>query len=782
MVLDPEFPKIEEAKSKSPISWRWVRWLLVYPVLGLAGCHMLLTGSPIPLWHSEQLDHPVVVKALTDKTLVLADGRSVALPFIKRLPKSDPVFLKALTRGVEVGQDGEVVGLIRDYRTRGNDPFLWTDRRINLSDLAGLMNPDGIDDSIVPAEQIKDLKKNDSRSADSHGSPFSLVSKARNMRSIYEACLSKVSVRPLDTGSPYGNTRLGVKYVGDTVCARCHAEISESYGRHSMGRSLAPIASAPAVGNDDASGRVLFESHGLEYSIENRDGHIIHRERRRDASGNLIAQNEAEVQFAVGSGRQGVTYLIERDGFLFQSPITWYERERKWELSPAYEKVNLHFDRPIEADCLFCHANHTEPVAGSLNRYRPPIFNGHSIGCERCHGPGELHVKSPTMVDGRDTTIVNPAGLEPSLRDAVCQQCHLIGHHRVERLDRRSEDYRPGLPFYWFWTVLEPSAGPAEHHAVGQVEQMHESLCFRASRGRLGCISCHDPHRLPAPEEKVAYYRKRCLECHTDRGCSLPSAVRLVQSHADDCAGCHMQRSRSSDIIHVAATSHRILRHAAEPDRSSVPAGDPLGKQLSEVNFHRDLMDERQRAAAERDIGVALCLDGPQGAAAAAPRLEAALAARPDDVAAWEAKGFALGQLGRGEEALAAFRTALTREPNREAALIGAGYLAARGGRRQDAIAFWQRAVTMSPWRSDYHAELAFLHFQERDWQAAAEVCRETLSLNPFNLETRKLLVGCSLRLQGLEAARREFQTLLRFDPPDRDELIRRFAPLMGNR
>jgi len=782
MFLDSGPAEIGAAKSKSPTSWRWVRWLFVYPALALAGCHLLMTGSPIPLWYSEQLDHPVDVKALTDNTLVLADGRSVALPFIKRLPKSDPVFLKALTHGVEVNQEGEVAGLIRDYHTWGNVPFLGTDRRINLSDLAGLLNPDGIDDSIVPAELIKDLRKNESRSLDSHSLPFSLVSKARSMRSVYETCVSRVSVHLVDNGSPYENTRPGVKYVGNTICARCHGEISETYRRHPMGRSLAPIASAPARRNDNVSGRVLFESHGLEYSIENRDGHIIHRESKRDVSDNLISQNEGEVQFALGSGRQGVAYLIERDGFLFQSPISWYVRERKWDLPPGYETFNPHFDRPIESNCLFCHANQVESVAGPLNRYRPPIFQGHAIGCERCHGPGELHVKRPTMVDGRDTTIVNPAGLELSLRDAVCQQCHLIGDHRVERLDRRSEDYRPGLPFYWFWTVLQPSAAPDKHRAVGQVEQMHESRCYRASRGRLGCISCHDPHLLPAPEEKVAYYRERCLGCHAERDCRLPSAVRLGQSHDDDCAGCHMPRSRSSDIIHAASTSHLILRHADEPDRSSVPAGESLGEQRFLVNFHRELMDERERAAAERDIGVALSRDGPQGAAVAAPKLEAALAARPDDVAAWEAKGFALGQLGRGEEALAAFRTALTRQPGRESALTGAGYLASRGGRRQDAITFWQRAVTISPWRSDYHAHLASLYFQAHDWHAAAEACRETLRLNPANLETRKLLVGCTLRLKGLQAARSEFQTLLKFDPPDREELIRRFAPLSGTR
>jgi hypothetical protein len=196
MVLDPEFTHIEKDKSKPSTVWSWVRWLLVYPLLGLAGCHMLMTGSPIPLWYSERLDHPVVVKELTDKTLVLADGRSVSLPFIKRLPRNDPVFLKALEHCVEVGQDGEVVGLIRDYRTCGNDPYLWVERRINLSDLAGFMDPDGIDDSIVHPDEIKFLKENESRSVDSHGLPFLVMHKAHKMRQTYEAAKSRVKEQP----------------------------------------------------------------------------------------------------------------------------------------------------------------------------------------------------------------------------------------------------------------------------------------------------------------------------------------------------------------------------------------------------------------------------------------------------------------------------------------------------------------------------------------------------------------------------------------------------------
>jgi hypothetical protein len=80
MVVDSDFADV--TKSKSMTRWSWLRCLFVYPLVGLAGCHMLLTGSPIPLWYTERLDHPVVFKEVTDKGLVLADGRSISLHFI----------------------------------------------------------------------------------------------------------------------------------------------------------------------------------------------------------------------------------------------------------------------------------------------------------------------------------------------------------------------------------------------------------------------------------------------------------------------------------------------------------------------------------------------------------------------------------------------------------------------------------------------------------------------------------------------------------------------------
>jgi Tfp pilus assembly protein PilF len=588
--------------------------------------------------------------------------------------------------------------------------------------------------------------------------------------------------RPLELAirSPYLNTRPGVKYVGDAACIRCHTEIGESYRSHPMGRSVSPIIPATAsTDKGNTAAAPLFEAGGLQYSIENRDGHVIHKETRRSPSGGIVAECAAEVQFTVGSGRQALAYLIEHDGFLFQSSITRYVRADRWDLAPGYEKNNLHFERPILGTCLFCHANRVENVAGTVNRFEPPIFRGYAIGCERCHGPGELHVRDPTIVDGRDVTIVNPRALEPALRDAVCEQCHLSGVKRIERLDRRNEDFRPGLPFHQFWIALS-AAGTAENRFVNHVEQMHESRCFRESRGGLGCISCHDPHRAPKPGEALGYFRQRCLECHADRGCSLPATVRLARSREDDCIGCHMPRSRTSDVFHGVATDHRVPRRTGEAGQPPSPERQPRVGEGRVVLFHGDLMDEQERAAAGREIGIALArsYEWPESAAAALPLIEAALSSRPDDVTAWECKGVALARIGRHEQSQAAFRTALAQEPNRESALADAADFADEAGRHADAVDYWRRAIAVSPWRANYHGRLGLALFQAREWREAALECRAAIRLSPADLVARELLIRCELRLNHNEAARKEFQTLLDFDPPDRNELIRRFASL----
>jgi thioredoxin-like negative regulator of GroEL len=581
--------------------------------------------------------------------------------------------------------------------------------------------------------------------------------------------------------SPYRNARPGIGYVGDAACARCHREIARAYREHPMGRSLAPIGDKEGTPLGAGAG-LPVEAQGVRYTVERRDGRLFHRAWRQGSDGGVFAEVEAEVRYALGSGTRGIAYLIERDGFLFQSPIAWFAQRGHWGISPGYGEfaAQPNFERPIQPDCLNCHANRFRPVAGTLNRYETPIFQGHAIGCERCHGPGELHPESAGRSALSDRTIVNPADLAPALRESVCQQCHLQGSYRFTRVGRGPLDFRPGLPLHRFWAVfLMKKEDRGQFEAVGHVEQMESSRCFRASRGALGCISCHDPHRLPPRATRSDYYRGRCLECHEQRGCALPAVERRVRGPGEDCIACHMPRLAVTNIPHAAATDHRIPRGTPGPAPEGPRAAPGQPADIPLMDYHWGLMTEAERRDAERDLGVALgwaariMNAAPALARAAATRalpfLEAACRDRPDDLDARESLGYAYGFLDRHEDALRAFEEILRIEPGRELTLRSSARVLIRLQRPDLARAALERAIAVDPWRSEHRLALARIRAQSGDWPGALAAGREAIRLNPESFEARSLLVRCYLHSHQPEKADAEFRTLLRFYPASRE-------------
>ena len=585
----------------------------------------------------------------------------------------------------------------------------------------------------------------------------------------------------LTFSTPWRNVRPEAHYVGDHVCAECHGDIEATYRRHPMGRSFAPVSQAAAVERYDRAAGNPFEKDGFEFLVERRDNRVFHRELRRDSQGGTVLDVPVEVQFAIGSGTRGRSYLINRDGYLFQSLLSWYSQPAVWDFTPGFV-VREQFERPAQAACLFCHCNQVQPVADTVNRYRVPIFHGYAIGCERCHGPGELHVQSVQRGEQTPGTIVNPGRLVPALREAVCQQCHLQGEVRVLRRGRQWFDYRPGLPLQLFLSVFVRSKQFTNGEEAGShTEQIYGSRCFRESQGKLGCISCHDPHVLPHAEQKVAYYRRRCLACHTEQSCGLPSSVRLAKVPADDCIHCHMPRT-GSRIAHRAVTDHRIRRR---PDGKPPPnegVGRLLPAEIPLVPFYRDQVDP-QDVEISRDLGLALMELGKtypqlarQGSALALPLLEAAVQRSPEDVPACEAVAFALWQLDRKPEALAALQTALERAPQRELTLTYLAVLAGSLGKRDEAIRYWQRALAVNPWCSQYYYRLAGLLAERREWQEGLEQVDRAIQLNPAAPEMRLLRISCLVQCSQSGRARAELDKLIALRPDDREKLLAWFA------
>src|SRR5437764_1144006 len=204
-------------------------------------------------------------------------------------------------------------------------------------------------------------------------------------------------------------------------------------------------------------------------------------------------------------------YTAEADGFLIESPLTWYASRQGWGLSPGYDRPDQQgFGRGIDAVCLYCHAGQAELVGESKQQFQ---IREAAIGCERCHGPGSLHLARHTAqraagkaADGPDLTIVNPAHLPRPMAEAVCQQCHLQSAASIVARGKKPTDYRPGLPLQEFRHDYSSAGDAAAMTVTGHVEQMHRSRCYQRS-DTLSCRTCHNPHGEPEARERVAYYR-----------------------------------------------------------------------------------------------------------------------------------------------------------------------------------------------------------------------------------------------------------------------------------
>jgi hypothetical protein len=413
------------------------------------------------------------------------------------------------------------------------------------------------------------------------------------------------------------------------------------------------------------------------------------------------ASDLRQLSYYIGSGANGRSFGYQLNGFLFEAPVTWYAQTGAWDVSPGYESdKGSTWSRPIEPSCLFCHASQTRWVQGTVNAYSDPVFDQGGIACERCHGPGSLHVEGKGKM-------VNPAKLAPRLRDAVCAQCHLTGQSRVVRTARRLEDYRPGYPLSDFVAVIVPVSKEG-FQATSHVEKLAESACKRAAGDRLWCGTCHDPHGVPTKSESAAWFRSKCLTCHDTSQCS----------RGFDCISCHMPKARASDAGHGVFTDHSIPR-LPNPD---LPRG---AKSWNLVGFTPADEGGRELGLAYAEIGVRT---GDRRQQAEAIRL---LTAAPQDVEVEVRLADLQERAGNPDRALTLYREALRQDPNSVLALVNLGRLYGSAGLLDRAIALWQEALKRNPCLPEAGANLQIALTAKKD-MAGAESVRRSQRLCSF--------------------------------------------------
>jgi Tfp pilus assembly protein PilF len=566
----------------------------------------------------------------------------------------------------------------------------------------------------------------------------------------------------------FRNVRPGAKFVGDAACAGCHRSIAESYAKHPMGRSAEWVGRAPSATDHAAGANSSFTSAGYALRVERRADGVWHCVGLLDG-GAAVPEYAVRADLAIGSGRRGRSYLSVDRGAVWQSPISWFGQAEKWDVSPGFDLAK-ELRRPVVPRCLGCHTDQPRPVPDSLNRYAEPLLPTQaSIGCERCHGPGEVHVaehSSGAGPRGPDDSIVNPARLPAELKADICRQCHLQGAVQVARRGRDAAEYRPGLPWELFVTTFLWHPGLTDlHKSVGQFEQMEASRCFAGSGGRLGCTTCHDPHAKPAAGETGAYFRAKCLSCHESRGCSLPPAQR--RERKDSCVACHMPAQDSSNVAHVAVTDHRIPRRPAPtgPRVKSLPPGEAP---LVAYRPGPHAPDPAERA---RDAAIALGDEfarvggPPEAGRRAEAELERLLLRWPDDAPAWLTRSRVRAALGDGSAALDAARSAVALNPGSEVALTQLAGAAVAAQEFDAAVEATGKLIALNPSSADHRLTRATAYFSSSDWAKAEADCREALTIQPVRGNARFMLAVCLHKRGDAVGARREFDLALKLTP-----------------
>lgn len=378
------------------------------------------------------------------------------------------------------------------------------------------------------------------------------------------AILSQCSEEEKPLVKEYLNWSDSARYVGINTCKQCHYEIYNSYVKTGMGSSFGLAHSNKSIAQTNPSKLLVDSNLNLNYSVYWKDDSLFIKEFRIGIDLDTIHSLKQKIEFIVGSGQHTNSHMFLLDSHLYQAPFTWYAQNGILDFPPGYDDGNnLRFDRKIGLECTSCH--NSIPTAfkkGSINKYSKIP---QAIDCERCHGPGSIHVQriqQGVLVDTAneiDYSIVNPGKLSAQLQMELCQRCHLQGNAVLaEEADFR--DFKPGKHLKEYMDVYLPRFEGADEKFImaSHADRLKLSECFKSAEGSFNCISCHNPH-ISVKETNIINFNNQCASCHgvsTEVVCSEEHELRLEVS--DNCVQCHMPSSGSTDIPHVSVHDHFI--------------------------------------------------------------------------------------------------------------------------------------------------------------------------------------------------------------------------------
>jgi tetratricopeptide (TPR) repeat protein len=388
------------------------------------------------------------------------------------------------------------------------------------------------------------------------------------------------------------------RYVGINTCRLCHQGIYNTFIETGMGKSFAGATKQKSAG--DYKHSVIYDEFSDFYykSFWGKNDSLYFLEFRLLGKDTVYKRLE-KADYIIGSGHHTNSHMQNINGHFNQMPMTFYTQKKEWHLPPGFENgVNTRFTRKIGLECMSCHNALPDFVMGSENKYSH-VDEG--INCERCHGPGSVHVQQRSTGSKIDTTnyidysIVNPSKLSIDLQFDVCQRCHLQGN-AVLKEGKSFYDFKPGKKLSDYISVFLPKYANADDEFImaSHADRLKMSQCFIKSfnpaevknklkpyKDALTCVTCHNPH-ISVKVTGNEVFNNACKNCHQPNGksdleCTDKNVIaaknakaRYASSNLLNCVGCHMPKSGSIDIPHVTVHDHFIRKPITKKEKDKI--------------------------------------------------------------------------------------------------------------------------------------------------------------------------------------------------------------------
>jgi hypothetical protein len=347
----------------------------------------------------------------------------------------------------------------------------------------------------------------------------------RTARWLGWGCLLVVSVAMAQTAAPAPATA-----TAPAACARCHIE------------ALTQPSTYMAHALETVEDSVVLANHPLLTATVGKYTYRI--ERKGKESQYSVTDGTTTVTLPIrwtmgASSALGQTYLLEKDGALYESRVSWFRELQGLDLTMGYEGTTpadlneaagrmMHQDEKLR--CFGCHA--TNAVQGkqlTFDTLKP------GVQCAHCHTGVQEHLAAMQLTPPPPVPkeLKKLIGMSADQAANFCGQCHRT------------------------WAEIASQPNPGISNIRFQPYRLTSSKCFDPDDARISCLACHNPHH-DFTNPKTVSFDRQCLACHAGGKTVTPKpGAKACPVAKDKCITCHMPQIELPGA-HYKFTDHRI--------------------------------------------------------------------------------------------------------------------------------------------------------------------------------------------------------------------------------